>query len=255
MSIARTLYQKAPRPAQSLWNLVARFVPFSFRSRQFKWVKNSYTKFGDDQRKYIFMSIARFCQINRPIPGYYFEFGCHEANTMRMAYDASRYLFDWTYVAFDSFEGLPEIKKIDEQEIWEKGKLKTEEEKFRQIVLGHGMPPEKLRLVKGFYDDSLTEELKRTLLPQKAAVVYVDCDLYESTVPVLRFIKDFLQRGTILVFDDWNCFHGDPEKGERRAFREFCEQNPELLFESFVETNEAKSFIYLGQKNAGRLSS
>ena len=52
--------------------------------------------------------------------GYYFEFGCFEANTMRLAFDCFHHLFDWHYVAFDSFEGLPEIGEIDKQAIWEK---------------------------------------------------------------------------------------------------------------------------------------
>ena len=79
----------------------------------------------------------------------------------------------------------------------------------------------------------------------KAAVIYVDCDLYKSTVPVLKFIVPFLQRGTIIVFDDWNCFYGDPELGERKAWSEFLSANPHLKFEEFIETNEAKAFICL----------
>lgn len=220
-----------------------------WRSKRRKWISKVYSQFGKDQRKYIFLSIARFCHINRPISGYYFEFGSHEANTMRMAYDHFHYLFDWTYVAFDSFEGLPEISEVDKQKIWEKGKLKTSEEDFIRIVTQHGIPRNKLITVKGFYDVSLTDELKLKMLPVMAAVIYIDCDLYKSTVPVLSFIKDFLQRGTIIVFDDWNCFCGDPNKGERKAFREFREQNPDLLFEDFVQTNEAKSFIYHGKHN------
>ena len=71
------------------------------------WVRSEYDAFGRGQRKQIFLSIARFAHINRPIEGYYFEFGSHEANTMRLAWDAFRYLFNWSFVAFDSFEGLP----------------------------------------------------------------------------------------------------------------------------------------------------
>jgi hypothetical protein len=89
-------------------------------------------------------------------------------------------------------------------------------------------------------------------LPQKAAVVYIDCDLYSSTTAALNFAKDFFQKGTILVFDDWFCFYGDPNKGERRAFHEFCKRNPELIFEDYIQTNEAKAFIYLGNKNDGK---
>lgn len=105
-------------------------VPLTKNGKRNWWIRNVYSKFGQDQRWQIFMSIARFAHINRPIDGYYMEFGCHEANTMRKAYDCFHHLFDWTCVAFDSFEGLPEIGEIDEQDIWQKGKLKTGEEEF-----------------------------------------------------------------------------------------------------------------------------
>ena len=208
-------------------------------------LRHHYTAFAVHERERLFSAIARFGHINRPMQGFYFEFGCHEANTMRMAYKHFRHLFDLEYVAFDSFEGLPEIKDIDKQAIWAKGKLKTTEQEFRRIVTHAGMPSGKLRTVKGFFDESLTPALQAQLLPQKAAVIYVDCDLYQSTIPVLEFCVPFLQRGTVIVFDDWNCFHGDPDRGERRAFREFRERHPHLEFEEFVSSNEAKAFIFL----------
>ena len=102
---------------------------------------------------------------------------------------------------------------------------------------------ERLRTVRGFYDRSLTPELAARLRPKKAAVVYIDCDLYESTVPVLAFVREFLQPGTVIVFDDWNCFLGDPERGERRAWAEFTARYPELRFVPFMSTAEAQSFI------------
>jgi len=140
---------------------------------------------------------------------------------MRKAWDHFQYLFDFTYVGFDSFEGLPEIAEIDKQPIWQKGKLAFAEECFIKRVLDHGMPRHKLKTFKGFYDTSLSEDLKASLLPSKAAVIYIDCDLYTSTVPVLEFIVDFLQVGTVIVFDDWYCFYGDPQRGEQLAWGSF----------------------------------
>lgn len=221
--------------------------------RRARWLRREYTPFGMSQRREIFMSIARFAHINRPISGNYMEFGSHEAHTMRLAWDCFNQLFDWDYIAFDSFQGLPEIAEIDRQEIWYRGKLKTGEENFLGICHRHGIPPDRLRTVKGFYDQSLTPGLQKKLLPRKAAVVYIDCDLYLSTIPVLDFIKPFLQPGTIIAFDDWNCFLGDPEKGERRAWREFCHANPELRFEPFVQTGMQASFIHLGPKPSAKV--
>ena len=209
-------------------------------------MKVDHEAFRQRQREYIFLSIVRFCHLNRVTDGYYFEFGCHTARTMRLAWKYTGSLFNWMYVGFDSFAGLPEISEIDRQPIWQEGGLATSEADFRALVTSAGMPPERLRTVKGFYDRSLTSELAKTLLPRKAAVIFVDCDLYASTVRVLNFGKEFLQPGTIIVFDDWFCFYGDPERGERRAWKEFRQANAELRFTEFIQTNEAQAFIFLG---------
>ena len=245
-SAIHKMYAILPTNIKNYIRVIYHRNPFTKSYKSRKWIRNVYTKFGLEQRRSMFLSISRYCQINRPITGYYFEFGCHGANTMRIAYDSFHYLHNFTYVAFDSFEGLPEISAIDEQEIWSEGKLKTSQEEFISIVTRHGIPNEKLITVKGFYEDSLNPKLKEKLLPTKAAVVYVDCDLYMSTVPVLRFIKDFLQKGTIIVFDDWNCFYGDNNKGERKAFNEFRQSEPDLVFEEFSQTSELKAFIFIG---------
>ena len=213
-----------------------------------EWILGPHESFRARARHDVFMSISIFCFHNQPIDGYYFEFGCHKARTMRLAWDTFHSLYDWTFVAFDSFEGLPEMDAADSMPIWKKGDLKTSETDFVNLVTRHGMPKERLKTVKGFYNESLTPALRDELLPQKAAVVYIDCDLYSSTASALNFAKDFFQTGTVLVFDDWFCFYGDPTKGERRAFAEFRERNPELTFEDYIQTNEAKAFICLGKK-------
>jgi hypothetical protein len=249
-SLARQFYETLPEEAKMpLRHLRAatRYVPFTPAHARAKWVR-SYTAFQMGQRDALFKSIAYYGHVNRPLRGYYFEFGCHEANTMRLAWKHSRFLFDWTFVAFDSFEGFPDIAEIDRQEIWEPGKCATSESEFRRKVIGAGMPPERLMTVKGFYDRSLTPELRARLAPTKAAVIYIDCDLYESTVPILSFVRDFLQPGTVIVFDDWNCFVADPERGERRAFAEFRAANPTLHFEPWIGTDMQQAFIFVGDR-------
>jgi O-methyltransferase len=243
MNIAKILYHALPRSGKKLAVDVWTSFPWTKAAKHAKWVKEVYVEFGHRQRREIFLSAARFLHINRPVEGYYFEFGCNSANTVRMAWDSFQYLFDFTYVGFDSFEGLPTIEKVDEQDIWEKGKLAFAEERFVNTCIAHGIPRERLMTVRGFYDQSLTQELATRLLPKKAAVIYVDCDLYISTVSVLNWIPPFLQVGTIVVFDDWNCFSADPERGERRAWREFLEAHSQFRFEPFVSTAEGQTFI------------
>jgi hypothetical protein len=244
----RALYKSLPLPLQRpLIPLGAAFLHATDpdRRRQRAWYAQHYNRSNLFWREQLFISLARFMNVNRPYSGYYMEFGCHSGTTMKMAWTHFRWLFDFRYVAFDSFEGLPKISEIDRMAIWQEGRLKTEEEDFVRVVTQSGMPREKLRTVKGFYNDSLTPACAERLLPTKAAVIYVDCDLYESAVPVLEFCVEFLQPGTLLVFDDWNCFYGDPMKGERRAFREFCEAHPGLRFSEVMSTPEATVYCYL----------
>lgn len=245
-SILKAALSRVPEPKQRALFKVLAGLPVLGRHRLLRsdrWVSREYNKFGLGERKRIFLSIARFAHINRPIRGYYMEFGCHEANTMRMAWDTFQYLFDWTFVAFDSFQGLPEMEQFDRSAIFEPGNLQTAEQDFIRTVTRHGMPRNRLKVVKGFYDKSLTPALAAEMAGQKAAVVYVDCDLYASTVPVLEFVREFLQKGTVIVFDDWNCYHADSEFGERRAWREFLQRYPELSFVQFVGTAEGQAFI------------
>ena len=82
---------------------------------------------------------------------------------------------------------------------------------------------DKANLVKGYYNESLTEELREAAnLPfRPAAVVMFDCDLYSSTRDALNWVAPYFKVGTILVFDDWFSYGDGPEEGQPRAWAEF----------------------------------
>jgi hypothetical protein len=250
--VLREIFRRLPKPVQrTVKPLVAPAIGYLGRhSVSARWVREAYVPFGRSEREHLMLGITRFCHVNRPMRGYYFEFGCHSGSTMTMAWRHSRHLFDWTYVAFDSFEGLPVVEGIDKLEVFQKGKLATSEREFTDIMMTAGMPRGRLRTVKGFYEDSLTSELAVSLAPHKAVVIYIDCDLYASTRPVLEFVKGFLQEGTIVVFDDWFCYRGRPDRGEQLAFCEFRERHPDLRFVPFLQTSMAQSFIFVGDEKS-----
>lgn len=210
-------------------------------------VREKYTRYNLEERERFFWKMANVCFINRPVGDYYFEFGCCGASTFRMAWDHFSHLFpNMEFVGFDSFAGFPDIKTIDKQEIWQKGKAKMEEEAFIKTVTEHGIPLTKFRTVKGFYDDSLTPELQKEFMPKKAGLIYVDCDLYHSTVAVLKFVEPFLQHGTVIAFDEWNAFWGDPLKGEQKAFAEMQQHLAgQWRFAPLVDSHIRKAFVCL----------
>lgn len=215
------------------------------------WTKQDEISYNNNEirqkaRYWFFQNAFDYISGNQII-GDYMEFGCHKARTFRMSLsEARKKSFDWmNFYAFDSFEGLPEASEIDEFPGWEKGNLKTSDDVFRKLIQEHGVYTDKISLVKGYFSESLSESLKSELLAKntRAAMVYIDSDFYESARDVLCFVEDFLQDGTIVAFDDWNTYRANPNKGEKKAFREFMEKS-EWKFEEFLDYGwMGKSFV------------
>jgi hypothetical protein len=148
------------------------------------------------------------------------------------------------FFAFDSFEGLPGGEGIERMVDYAPGAYAFAEEGFRTNLRDQGVDLGDVVTVKGFYDQTCTPETKARLGITKAALVMIDCDLYESTVPVLDFLTDIVQQGTIIVFDDWFRFKGSPNHGEQRACREWLARNPRLeLVEFWKQGPQAVSFL------------
>jgi O-methyltransferase len=165
------------------------------------------------------------------LPNSYFEFGCHSARTFSAAARSARYLkmSDMEFYAFDSFEGLPEVVK-EEDGFFKSSSFSTNMPDFLRLVKKNsGLELSKSNCIKGYYKDSLTPKVMSKL--PKAGVIHIDVDLYSSTVEVLEFIKPLMVCGTVLIFDDWYCFPPGENKGEKRAFEEFCIDNPNFKTE------------------------
>ena len=212
------------------------------------WTKADAGRFNRQAKAYLFKALMSYYGASQA-EGDYLEFGCCGAFTMRMAWDYTRVLAPgMRYVGFDSFEGFPEVEGMDKEGPWRPGGLSMTEEVYRRRVVAHGMPAERLVTVPGRFEETLTEEGRDRLGLKAARIVYVDCDLYASTVPVLEFVRPLLGRGSAIIFDDWNAFYADEERGERRAFAEFRARYPSLRFTQRVEAHNAVCFVCLGSR-------
>lgn len=163
-------------------------------------------------------------------PGDYLEFGVYRGQSFKFAYHLARqHQLDMHFYAFDSFEGLPKLDPTDQViEHFYEGQYACSEDEFKQILINAQVDLQQVTTIPGFYDQSLTPQLKTSLPVQRAAVAWVDCDLYTSTVPVLDFLTDYLDNGSVIIFDDWFSFGGDPRAGELRATREWLVRHPEI---------------------------
>jgi len=170
--------------------------------------------------------------------GDYFEFGIYRGYTLWYAQRAARRagLSDMRFYGFDSFEGLPEIEGNDRKAaLFISGDYRCTLPEVERLLTLHGYDLDRGRLVPGYFDKSLTPALKSGEGMEKAALVMVDCDLYQSTVPCLAFIADLLQDGTVMLFDDWYCFGKAKDRGEPRAFNEFLAEHQQWWAEPFMK--------------------
>lgn len=177
------------------------------------------------------------------VAGDYAEFGVWQGRTFVEAWRVGTKLSrDRRYFAFDSFEGLPESEGIDDTGRWEASEFSFARQAFEARLRRAKVPPGEVEIVEGFYDETLAPGNSIPL--EQVAIAWIDCDLYASTVPVLEFLTPRLSQGAIVLFDDWFCFQGDPDKGEAKATAEWLERNPHLSLVPWRQFNWAgQAFI------------
>jgi hypothetical protein len=170
------------------------------------------------------------------VPGDIFEFGVYTGRSLALLahyHQVNRksiHHIDFTrrVAGFDSFEGLP---SGDDHPRWKSGMFSVNHSFHPIAKQGEPVTPrviqqlfEKYELPAPEIEAGLFSDVLPDVIGSKytaAAVVHIDCDLYESTLDVFHGIAPILQEGTILLFDDWFNFRGSRHKGEQRAFYEF----------------------------------
>jgi len=175
------------------------------------------------------------------VPGDILEFGVFTGRSLaalEYALASSQYDtgFQRRVMGFDSFEGLP--PSADSHPRWDKDNCSVNHlNPAAGLEPGVRVTEQTVRKLFGTLrlrqPDLITGDFAETIpgmIPAQcsaAAVVHIDCDLYESARTVLEHIAPALQEGTVILFDDWFHYKANPGKGEQRAFREFLETHPE----------------------------
>jgi hypothetical protein len=185
-----------------------------------------------NRRFYAVEQIAEYL-IGAQIPGDYFEFGVYKGMTFAHACKTMAPLFPkMRFVACDSFEGLPAPRGIDAVDGYSSHFYERQFECPKEQVLANlrqeNVDLSRVVVVEGWYDRTLNERTRGEHGLDRVAFAWVDCDLYESTVPVLKFIAPMLSIGSVVLFDDWRCFRNLPDFGQQRAVREWLESTPGL---------------------------
>jgi O-methyltransferase len=184
-----------------------------------------------DLRRYALEEIAEYLQFSQ-IAGDYCEFGVAEGHAFINAHELMARSFPgMRFHAFDSFEGLPRPQGVDAQGAYtgafHEGQFACSLEAFTGRLRSSQIAEQRVSVYQGWFDRTLAAGQPADAI-EAVAVAWVDCDLYESTVPVLNFLTSRLKPGSVVVFDDWGCYRNQPDSGEQRACSEWLDANPQL---------------------------
>ena len=115
--------------------------------------------------------------------------------------------------------------------------MASKEEVYRSC-LKNGMKDSQFELIESLYS-----KLSASDLCDKASVIHIDSDLYQSAIEALRLCKNMIQQGTVVMFDDYNCFAASNNQGERRALKEFSEETGIIFEPWFAYRNAGQVFL------------
>lgn len=156
-----------------------------------------------------------------------YEFGVYTGRYMRMlSLVLARSGVDYRkFFGFDSFQGLPpeDLRSKPQRVHWQVGSYnaadiyKTYSSDELQAKIKTYINNSRVELVRGFYNESLTVRLVKSVRP--ALYVEIDCDLYISTVQALEWMlaNRLIVRGTVIGYDDMKAGGAG---GERQAHEE-----------------------------------
>lgn len=170
--------------------------------------------------------------------GEYCEFGVAQGKTFSYAVNLMNPIFiNMRFFAFDSFKGLPEPRGRDIKDGYSggfhEGEFSYNEGDFFSYLKSSNTIIDRVVAIKGWFHETLTPKTAIDNQINTISAAWIDCDLYESTVPVLKFLTDKLTVGSVILFDDWHSFRNLPDYGEQKACREWLADNPQITLNPF----------------------
>lgn len=163
----------------------------------------------DINRLYMFVMNIRQI-LERNVKGAFAELGVYKGNNAAIMHKFCRKHKRKLYL-LDTFEGFDEKDLVGVDSVQEKQFADTSLERVKQFV-GES---EYTHYVKGYFPDSVTNELK----DDKFAFVSLDCDLYNPIKSGLEFFFPRLNKGGMIFVHDYSSGFFE---GCKKAVDEFC---------------------------------
>lgn len=177
-------------------------------------------------------SVVAHYLLDNKLAGAYLEFGVGRGRSAVSALRAYRRagVCDQFHL-FDSFQGLPEPREIDGKSAqFQAGDYAFTREMVEGFLRDHEVWDSACTsLHEGYFEETVKKWVPQALASElSVVVVHVDVDFASSCLTVLSQIAELLQTGSVILFDDWNCYGASPRAGERLAVAKWLERNPHI---------------------------
>ena len=223
----------------------------------FKRIVRRLIEYGElDRKEKFFRQAFSYCaQVG--VDGDYFEFGVFKGRSFIQAYHTHKMInrkanplgvksnIQRNFYAFDSFKGLPK-PRATELNKFRQSQFSFSKNEFIQNLKRNKVDLGLVTVVSGFYKDSLNSNLRKKFKSSnlKIAIIYLDCDIYSSTLEALNFCDEFFQEGTVICFDDYFSLRSSKNNGQIKALRDFKSINKKWRFVEWGPQDQYfKSFI------------
>ena len=182
--------------------------------------------------KYNALKKAFYLTALENLEGDYYEFGVFTGSSFVFAARFHKKMnngqLNTKFYGFDSFEGFGEHPESDEHPFYNNDTFTINPDKVIKNIKKKTSGLE-VHISKGFFEHTLKGK------SGKVRVAFIDCDMKQPAVYALRYIRDGLHPGSILVMDDFFSYRGSDKLGVAGAFYDFQADNPHISFRKLFD--------------------
>lgn len=190
-------------------------------------ILKNYGLFVGDKALYKLLKIFEILNEIKSVKGEIIEFGVWNGNNLILMKKIMEYLkINKKIVGYDNFKGM---KKAD------KGNLFKGDIDLLVYIINFF----KLKKIKIIKDDILNLKKNFYRIP-KLSLIYIDCDMYETTELILKLLQKKLSKNGLIVFDEALLGSG----GEGRAAKLFFQKNKSKFSKFVLKKNYQPDLIF-----------
>lgn len=148
----------------------------------------------------------------------YMEFGCHIGHNLIAAKDVFEYM-DVSYVAFDSFSGLPAGAEEESKRTFTTGQYNCDQNELYDNLTNSKFPMNSIAIHLEEFSNPVDGNFG---YDSNFKIFLFNCKLYSTTKNALKFFVDYASDECIIIFTDWYSGHLNVTgEGQKKAFLEF----------------------------------